>query len=189
MEQTVVERLERLERQNGRLRALAGVIIVSAFVFMAIGFAPKKAVTAETSQDNITTRQIGIVDAAGNVRIALGVDEETGPVITRLSKKGDPVVSIGVVDKDGSAAISLSGKNDKAGLTLFTASDGTSGMIVDDNKGITRAMVGVGPDGTPVVSLNDAADKVTASMAVAGETPRISLADKDGNTKVIEPGK
>ncbi len=189
MEHGVVERLEKLERQNGKLRALVGVIVFALFVFTAIGLAPKKAVTAETAQDSITAHSIGIVDAAGTVRIAMAVDPDTGPVITLLTKKGVPAVSIGLVDKDGSSAINLSGHTDKSGLSLFTAADGTSGMIVDDKKGITRATVGVGPDGTPVVSLNDAADKATAAMAVAGETPRISLEDKAGNAKVIEPTK
>lgn len=190
MMEVLGRRLDRLERQNRRLRVMAWSASVAVLVFMAIGLAPKTANTAETAQKSIVAHAISIVDAQGNPRIVLGMDPATGPVVTILNKKGDPAATMGTVDKDGSSAIRLSDKNDKGGASIFNTADGTSGMILDDKGGVTRATIGVGPDGTPVVSLNSKDEKVTAAMAVVDEaTPRISLEDKDGNAKTIEPGK
>lgn len=180
-------RLERLEHSNRRLRVMAWTAAIGLLVFMVIGFAPKPARTQEGAQDSILAKEIGIVDSKGEVRIALGIDEETGPIITIVDKKGEPAITMGLEDKSGSSAVHLCQSGSQAAAGMFVAGDGTSGMVLDDKGGVSRAVVGVNSDGTTVMSVNSKDEKASATLAVIDDSiPRLILSDAEGNEKVIE---
>lgn len=89
-EQSLASRIERLERQNLRLRALGVMAVLAGAGALCLGMsAPRK---------TVETDLLLIKDANGTTRMILGMADD-GPAITMLDEKGKLRANIGVTDK------------------------------------------------------------------------------------------
>ena len=89
-EVTLVQRIERLERQNRTLRVAGALAILAGAAALFVGMsAPKK---------SLETDLLLIKDAAGTTRMILGMADD-GPAITMLDEHGKLRANIGVTDK------------------------------------------------------------------------------------------
>lgn len=89
-EQSLASRIERLERQNLRLRALGVMAVLAGAAALCLGMsAPRK---------TVETDLLLIKDANGTTRMILGMADD-GPAITMLDEKGKLRANIGVTDK------------------------------------------------------------------------------------------
>lgn len=89
-EQSLARRIERLERQNRKLRLAGAIVVLLGAAALSIGMsAPRK---------TLETDLLLIKDANGTTRMILGMADD-GPAITMLDAKGNLRANIGVSDK------------------------------------------------------------------------------------------
>jgi hypothetical protein len=87
---TLVRRIERLERQNRSLRAAGTLAVLAGAAALCIGMsAPRK---------SLETDLLLIKDASGTTRMILGMADD-GPAITMLDSNGKLRANIGVTEK------------------------------------------------------------------------------------------
>ncbi|UCH36462.1 MAG: hypothetical protein JSV65_08940 [Armatimonadota bacterium] len=169
-ELTLPDRVERVERQNRRLRVgmLAILAVVGALVFMAATEPAAKVVRAERFE---------LVDAKGKVRGLLTLVGDVGPklllfgnddnarAMLRLTPNGNPELCL--YDKDGRGGVALMVGDDvnprltlrdKAG-TLRAEFSGTA-LELCDTKGRLRAALTLDRRGSPTMGMFDEARKV-----------------------------
>ncbi|SRR6266446_3973790 len=99
---TLIERIERLERQNRTLKTIGVPSALLMATVLVMGQAsPNRAVRADT----VTAREFVLTDSAGKVRADLGMREdlfsEISPELRILSSKGIPQVIVSDNDKHG----------------------------------------------------------------------------------------
>jgi|SRR6266850_6228495 len=88
--QTLMRRIERLERQNRAVRAAGTLAVLAGAAALCIGMsAPRR---------TLETDLLIIKDATGNTRMILGMSDD-GPAITMLDSNGKLRANIGVTEK------------------------------------------------------------------------------------------
>jgi hypothetical protein len=166
MKATLLERMERIEGQNRRLKSCMFVLVLSLLTLVVMG---AKAGSQDGHFRQITAEGFTIVDDAGQERILIGFSKEKGTGIRILNKAGKRVLGIGI-----------------------TADEGGSGILLADKEG--RPRIGVGMDeGLPSVAMTDENGKKLIAMGGDGtgygfvvmdksEVERVGLGFKEGNT-------
>jgi hypothetical protein len=165
---TLHERIERIEKQNRRLKSYMVLLIIT---FLALAMMGAKAGLQDGHFRQIIAEGITIVDGAGQDLILIGSKKNEGTGIRILNKSGKRAVGIGVA-----------------------ADEGGSGILVADKEG--RPRIGLGMDeGVPSVAVTDENGKKI--LALGGdeqgygfvvmdenEVERVGLGFKQGNTGV-----
>jgi len=165
---TLHERIERIEKQNRRLKNTMFLLVVSLLALAVLG---AKSGPNDGHFRQIIAERISFVDDAGQERMLIGSSEE-GTGIRILNKAGKKALGIGI-----------------------TGDEGGSGILVTDKEG--RPRIGLGMDeGVPSVAMVDENGKKI--MAMGGnekgygfvimddnEVERAGLGFKDGNTGVM----
>jgi hypothetical protein len=108
----------------------------------------------ELARRHIRTRSLQIVDAAGVVRIALGVGREGAAVVNLFDSAGTARVVAGV-HPQGPAFVSVRDERGGERVTLAQHRDGPSGVTLPDSTGAIRAGFLVSPDDSVELSLLD----------------------------------
>ena len=163
------ERLEKVEKQNRRMKSYLVFLIITLLAFAAMG-------AKEGPQDEhfrrITAERLTIVDAAGQELILIGSDKVEGIGIRINNLEGEKIVGIG-----------------------STANESGTGIMVLDRQG--RPRIGLGMDeGVPSVALVD--EKGKKFLAMGGdergygfvimdenEVERAGLGYNAGNTGIM----
>ena len=162
---TIYDRIERIEKQNRRLKNTMFFLILS---FLALALMGAKAGPNDGHFRQIIAERISFVDGAGQERMLMGSSEE-GTGIKVLNKAGKKVLGIGIdADEEG------------------------SGILVADKEG--RPRIGLGLDeGVPSVVMVDENGKKILAMGGdekgygfvimdENEVERAGLGFKDGDT-------
>ena len=137
--QAVVERLEKLERQNRRLKQVAlPTLLVSAIVFLigATGGGGKRTAVAN---------EFVLVNEEGKTRAALkirptGAPGYPGPVLELYNENGKLGASLGVGDHDVGSTLLLCDYNGTKRVTLAAAKIPTW-LLLADRYGKERASI------------------------------------------------
>jgi hypothetical protein len=137
-----MERVERLEKQNRKLKH-AGVValILAAAVFLMGQTAQKKTVEAN---------EFILRDANGNLRAALGVDKD-GTGLFLWDAAGKIRAALEVVADEPQLVLYDSAGKQSAALSIYK---GVPGLGLFDSAGNPRATLDVGADG-PGLTLSD----------------------------------
>ena len=166
---TLHERIERIEKQNRRLKSCMVFLVLS---FLALAVMGAKAGPHDGHFRQIIAEGITIVDGAGQELIGIGFAKEEGTGIKILNKAGKKILGIGI-----------------------TADEGGSGILVSDKEG--RPRIGFGMDeGMPSVAMVDENGKKILAMGGDGkgyglvvmdenEVERVGLGLSEGNTGVV----
>ena len=198
--QTVVERLEKVEAQNRRLKwaGVLVVVVVCAVVLMGQASPKKRVVEAE---------RFILRDAGGNMRAWLGVDAKNWVGLSLFDKDEKPRVGL-TVYADGSADLKLrdaegtlragleasaDGKTnlvlydveERGRVGLFVLGDGLGGLSLYDAEGKNRVALGVESDGGPYLSFFDAGGKRRIGLNTTSDLPRVALNDADGVLRAV----
>ncbi len=148
---TIHERIEKIEKQNRRLKSYMIFFIITLLAFLLMG---AKAGLNNGHFRQITAEAITIVDGAGQELILIGSGKD-GTGIRILNKAGKRVVGIGI-----------------------TADERGSGILVADKEG--RPRFGLGMDmGLPSFALTDENGKKI--MAMGGDEKGYGLVIMDEN--------
>jgi hypothetical protein len=144
----VLERLERLEKQNRRLKSAAALFMIFTSSLVLMSAAGHKGRTVEA-------KQMVLKDDAGITRAVLGM-RSAGPGLALYDANGDKVQALLTVLQTGPV------------LGLYDA-DGT-----------TRVLLGVTPKGV-TLTFNDAEGKLRGGIGFSGDAQNVTFFDRDGN--------
>jgi hypothetical protein len=193
---TLMDRVDKLERQNRSLRRFVVALSVLAACVPLMGQVPSPSVA-----DEIRARRVVIVDDKGRVRadlavlgdgsaVALDFRDEAGQIRAELvhSKEG-PALILG--DGSGQVRAALEAGDDRVGLTLkdsngkrrlgLAAVKDQSGLQLFDEAETVQASLGLRKTG-PALSLRNGNEKAFAILGILGDDPSLRLEDVRGNS-------
>jgi hypothetical protein len=165
---TLHERIERVEKQNRRLKNTMFFLVVP---FLALAVMGAKAGPNDGHFRQITAERISFVDGAGQERMLIGSSEE-GTGIKVLNKAGKKVLGIGTTGDEGGSGILVNDKEGRPRIGLGLDEGVPSVVMVDENGKKIMAMGG-NEKGYGFVIMDD------------NEVERAGLGFKDGNTGVM----
>jgi hypothetical protein len=166
---TIIERMNRLEKQNRRLKTCMAVLSVS---FLALVLMGAKAGMHDGHFRQVIAEGISIVDDTGQEIMLIGSQKGVGTGIRILNKAGKRVVGIGI-----------------------TADEGGSGILVADKEG--RPRIGMGMDeGVPSLAMTNENEKKILAMGGdmkgygfvvmdENEVERAGMGFKEGDAGVV----
>ncbi|MGH8143269.1 MAG: hypothetical protein ACREU2_12220 [Steroidobacteraceae bacterium] len=161
-------RLERLERDNRRLKGFALGVLTLAAALSAI-------YATQPVPDVIKAHSFVAVDSFGKPRAT--VDASDGVQVYDLEGKLLAMMEIGPF---GEPFIELNDPESKAS-TIMELTQSRSIISLQGAKGVGRAAIFVGPSTGPGITLRDSEDNDRALIGVSPEgKPSIELADPEG---------
>lgn len=183
--ESLVRRLERVERENRRLKrgAVAVVGVIVAAILMGQGGSKIRIIEAEGFK---------LVDAAGVPRgglftfpdgsVGLALSDKDGKAKAMLHVGADKSTILRLTDKDGNARVGLAVEPEGkiAGLVFLTPSgkeqaafrtntNGATDLQLYDKGGGPRAALGLAPDGPVALGLFDKDGTIKAGSAVEAD--------------------
>ena len=165
---TIEQRLERLERDSRRWKALTTLAMVALSLVLLIGAGK----SGETSGPNeLQAQAFVLVDRNGTPLARLGLlpHGAWGLGFYDQGKKSRIVLS---VEGDGASSISLFGKDGKGSLLLSANGNGASSLRLVDTHWKTRTTLATWPDGSPFLQLTDRDGKDRALLRYTEVTAR-----------------
>jgi len=200
---TLTHRLDRLERDNRRLK-LGGAFLVLALVSVgAMGQVLPKAVPKVVEAERFVlrdtkgkilaalgTRSSGTVlflyDQNGKARAGLSLLADGSPGLVLADQNGKERATL-IVLADGSPSLSLADQNGKtrAGLSLLADGLPLPSLVLADQNEKSRAVLTVGADGSPHLGLFDQNEKPRADLSVGTSGPSLVLLDENRNRAVL----
>ncbi len=140
----LTQRVDRLERENRRVKRAAslGLVVIAALVLMGQAV-PKGAMVVEAEK-------FVVLDTGGKMRAGLGTLPNGAVVLGFWDKDGKARVRLGV-EPDGSSSLGLYDKNERFRVVLNAGADESAGLMLNDKDGNGRAALGVLPDGSAVL--------------------------------------
>jgi hypothetical protein len=194
-------RLDRLEKQNRRLRWMALALLVTGGLgFLVAADAPKNQ-TVEASK-------FVLRDADGQARATLAMDPQVGPVLTFMTAKGTSRAKLALLDsKGGDPVLTLHDEKGatRGGLTisggapmmLFLDQDqkmqmalgvdsGKPSLVLQNAAGTRQLGLGLEKDG-PLIQLTDPKGQAKAALSVTADGPHLTLTGKDGTSLFSKP--
>jgi hypothetical protein len=155
----------RLERLEHRLRATYIGWLITIVVIGVLALGVQQAASQQTGApqpvplDVLKTRGLEIVDAAGNVRISLGVSPE-GIAEVMLTESSGRARMWFTVRPDGIPSVVLADSSGRGRIWMTAYPDRSSGMIFSDPAGKGRIWLGAGSDGSSNLLLMDQVGRV-----------------------------
>jgi hypothetical protein len=168
----ILERLEKLERQNRRMKlaGLGAMVIAGAFVLMGQASGPR-------TPPEVRAKSFVLVDAKGETRARLYMSASAkGPELTLLDANGNARAEMDAFSD--SPELALSDAKGKVRARLVAWPDGP-GLALSDAKGKVRARLVAWPDG-PGLILNDANENSRVVLGADSDGPGLWLGDANG---------
>jgi len=173
----LTQRLDRLERENRRLKVTGAVLVLALAAGGVMGQVPK-AVPRVVEAERFVLR-----DTKGKVLATLGTEAST-PSLALFDQNGKTRAVLMVL-ANGAAGLFVDDQNGKTRVLLGVGADGTPAVSLLDQNEKRRAALGVGADGTPLLSLADQNEKIRAELSVHTSGPSLVLRDENRNRAVL----
>ncbi len=171
---TLTQRLDRLERENRRLKVAGTIVFLVLVAVGAMGQVLPKAVPKVVEAERFVLR-----DARGKMLATLGTD---GLVLADQNGKFRAALGVGT---DGSASLIFDDQNEKPRVTLGVLDDGTPHLALLDQNEKPRLALAVGTDGTPHLALFDQNKKPRLALDVGTSGPSVVLGDQNRDRAVL----
>jgi len=130
----LVERLEKVERQNRRMKFTGAVVLVLASATLLMGQAPPKRRVVEAEE-------FVLRDESGVKRGALAVLPGGAAGLAISDRSGEPRASL-TVYQGGEPVLTLSDKDGKSRASLVLLADGSPSFYLKDQGGKVRSAMG-----------------------------------------------
>jgi len=155
---TLTQRLDRLERENRRLKVAGAVLVLALVAVGAMGQMIPRAVSKVVEAERFVLRDttgkglailgtdasgilaLSLADQTGKIRAGLVVTPDGMPVLSLYDQNGKPRAGLGVL-ADGTPGLALHDQNGKERLLLNVTTNGPS-LILQDENSKARAVLG-----------------------------------------------
>jgi hypothetical protein len=177
----LVQRVEKLERQNRIFRIAAAVALLLGASLFLIAARPANVVTAE---------RFVVQDASGKTLATLGPDTDGLPGLSvKDTVTGKERAWLGLWNQGKEVSLGFFDQNAKERSRLGILASGITRLNIDDDNGKLRAWIGQSGGGKESgIGFYDAAEKERAWMGVAqGTSPRVILYDLSHNESWAAP--
>lgn len=144
---TIIQRIERLERQNRRWKVLVSIIVAVCGSLLLLGAKPQVV-------EEVRARSFVLVDKAGTPLARLG-QLPHGSLGLGFYDKGNKARLLLSVDDDGGASVGLYGKDGRGSATMMVRKDSSTSLRLLDPLWRVRASLSTWPDGSPSLHLTD----------------------------------
>lgn len=178
---TLMERLDRLERENRWWKLLGTTAVAVLSLVVLVG------ATGDKVTDEIRTRQLVLVDQAGTVLATLGPDAAGNPRLELTGKTGKGKVQVGMLYAAQSEQPYIFFVEDtKVTTMLWTEPGGMKRLDLREDG--TLASLVVAPNGTAAVDLSGRGDrnKVTLGAGESLATLLFNAGMNDANLLVLQ---
>src|SRR5262245_921277 len=193
--QPLLDRLDRLERENRRFKLVAGVSTLLLFTWTACSVAPQ-------AKNVVSAERFVLLATDGTEKGYLEVDPKGDPVLllknekaqTILTTNGPSLLLRGTYGKTGafmgidsknSSKLELCSKRIIDGVRLVTHEDGSAGVYVTDVTGRERGGLESLAPGGAAINLRDDAGRVRAQFGVdKASLPNLLLLDANGARRI-----
>ena len=150
VETVLLERLDRLERENRRLRrfgnmTLVGIAIVLG-VTLAVFWYSGRFGFGGGVPESLAARQFTIRDAKGSTRGTWGIGEDGTVRFVLSDVQGRPRVRLSLLP-DGSSGLSFADTTDRKLVVLGAMPDQSTSFVMSDRTGVPRAVLGTSSGG------------------------------------------
>ena len=142
----IEERLTALERRANRYRSALVLLVVTLAGVLLMG------ATAADVQDVVTTRELVVLNAAGQVVMAAGADEDGHGSLSIQSRKGKQLITAGA-DANGDGYLHVNTRLGRAVVTVGADGDGHGRFTVKSRRGQAAIKAGIDLGGNGVVEV------------------------------------
>ena len=171
--QTVIMRIERLERRNRHLRWGMALMLVSLFVSFTSG-----AVFNDANKP-LATGGLVIQDDTGKVRAVLGCAADGGVALSFFDRRLRPRFSIGINEND-MPGLSIKDKEANLVCGLGFDRDGTTRLDFNNTAGGGSIQLRSLPDGTSDLTVSRRGKKAIGLGTSADGTVGLTVIDQEG---------
>ena len=200
---TLSERVDKIEKQNRRLKSYLALLVLSLLAFVLMG---AKAGLHDARFHRIIVEEITIVDDAGHEIILIGSRKGQGIGMRILNKAGKKILGIGISADDGGSGILISDKEGRPRIGLgmdkgvpsiaMTDENGKKilamggdakgyGLVVMDENEVERAGLGYNEGDTGVMLYDDKGQYVRGMIRQKNGTHYNSYVDEDGKEIIV----
>jgi hypothetical protein len=149
--ETILQRLECLERDNRRWKVLASMVVVICGGFLLLGAAGSR---RPHIAEEIRARSFVLVDKHGTVLARLG-QLPHGSLGLGFYDEGRKARLLLGIDADGGTSVSVYGKDGRGSAVLMAGQNGATSLRLLDTRWHVRASLATWPDGSPFLHLSD----------------------------------
>jgi hypothetical protein len=150
----VTQRLDRLERQNYRLRLWGGIVLVGLVTVLLL-----ESVLPRRPARTVEAEKFILVGPGGNLRAGLSVEPNGMVGLAFLDKERRTRAGL-AVQPDGSPSLRLFATDARSRVTLTVAPDGSPMLLLLGPDEQPRAMLVVRAGGSPGLQLLDTGGRV-----------------------------
>jgi hypothetical protein len=170
------DRIERLERENRRIKSIAVFVALSVAAVALMGQGPSR-----PSAKHIEAERFVLLDTTGKARAFLGFGQDGEPMLSFRDVKGTPRAHFGVRD-DGAPVVLFTDQAGKLRLQLLVGPSGAPAMVLSHEDGRPGAVLTLRAPGVPVLGFVDRNGAPRAELMLLGSTgdPSARFKDKDG---------
>ncbi|MBI4636376.1 MAG: hypothetical protein HY727_08500 [Candidatus Rokubacteria bacterium] len=191
----VMERLERLEHQSRRLKAVGGLLVLSVLAVGLMGQAVPQGRTVEAETFVVRDASgrpraalalgkddrpgLALADKSGKIRAWLNLETDGSPDL-RFYDREEKVRAQLAVDAAGAPALSLTDATEHQRARLAVRADGAPRLLFYDKGDRVRALLGVEPDQSPLMVLTDEAQGRATLVVRSSGPPTLVITARDG---------
>ena len=176
---SIEERVERLEKQNKRLKLALGLLAVLLAVGVTMVTTRQEAIFGET----VKAQQFLLTDKGGKTRASLDVTIDGEPYLNLYDKAGKRRFAVGVL-KSGEPSLGFLDKNGKRRVAIGIRTAGEPILRLSDKEGKSRVAISIRKSGDASLQFLDTKKRVRVQMGtIAGRGGFITLVDALGKPK------
>lgn len=127
----MLRRLERLEKENRRIKRIGASALFGAIILVVMGQAGPSNVAKVIEAERFVVR-----DTSGSVSAVLGINPDRNMGLEIRDKNGKAGVALGM-GSNGNPALRLDGPDGKTGIALGVRSDNSPAMELYNKEGKT----------------------------------------------------
>lgn len=200
---TIHERIEKIEKQNQRLKSYLVFLFIPLLAFPLMG---AKALLKDGHFRQITVEKIAIVDGAGQELILIGSGKD-GTGIRVLNKAGKRVLGIGTTADERGSGILIADKEGRPrfglgmdmGLPSFAMTDENGkkimamggdergyGLVIMDENEVERAGLGFNKGNAGIMLYDDKGQYVRGMIREVNGAHYSSYVDENGQEVIVK---
>lgn len=165
--ENMVQRLDRFERENRRLKYIGALVVLGIAAVVLMGQAKSSKVTKVIEAEKFVLR-----DSSGSERALLSSKDAV--FLTLFDRNGKIRASI------NETSLAIADKNGKVRIGLVVSDEGNPIVVLQNEAGKERASLYLRSDGSPGLVLRDEAMKPRAALYLSSDAlPGLWLYDKD----------